>query len=253
MNIKTPVPSDIPALRTLWKEAFRDDDAFLDCFFSTAFSPDRCRFISSDDAPVTVLYWFDCLYQNKPIAYLYAIATAIEQRRQGFCQKLLSDTHQHLAALGYAGTILVPSNVSLFEMYQKIGYQACCTFHEFSCKSATTGVALRRICRDEYAVLRRNFLPNEGVLQEYENLDFLETQASLYAGNDFLLACQSDADSLIGIELLGNSLAAPHILHTLGFLHGCFRTPQGSIPFAMYHDLSAGTLLAPTYFGLAFD
>ena len=33
----------IPGLRELWKKAFGDTDEFLDLFFSTAYSPDRCR------------------------------------------------------------------------------------------------------------------------------------------------------------------------------------------------------------------
>ena len=39
MTIKHPTPELIPLLRTLWKQAFGDDDRFLDKFFSTAFSP----------------------------------------------------------------------------------------------------------------------------------------------------------------------------------------------------------------------
>ena len=45
MNIDVPRKGQIPALRALWREAFGDSDAFLDTFFATGFSPDRCRCI----------------------------------------------------------------------------------------------------------------------------------------------------------------------------------------------------------------
>ena len=46
MTIDAPKKQDIPALKALWQEAFGDEEAFLDCFFSTAFSPKRCRCVT---------------------------------------------------------------------------------------------------------------------------------------------------------------------------------------------------------------
>lgn len=253
MNIKAPVPSDIPALRVLWKEAFGDSDEFLDSFFSTAFSTDRCRFIASNEKPLAVLYWFDCLYMNKPVAYLYAIATAKSHRGQGLCHHLMHEVHSELQALGYAGAVLVPADSRLFELYQTLGYQTCCYIHELSCSASQNRAALRCIDVDEYGALRRKLLPSEGIVQENENLDFLATQGTLYAGDNFLLAARLEHQQLIGIELLGDTSIAPNILCALGCSQGTFRTHGHRMPFAMYHDFSNGTLPQPSYFGLAFD
>ena len=65
MIIKAPQPSHIPALRTLWKDIFGDTDAFLDSFFSTAFSPNRSLCAIIDDQIVGMLYWFDCTYSGQ--------------------------------------------------------------------------------------------------------------------------------------------------------------------------------------------
>ena len=112
--------------------------------------------------------------------------------------------------------------------------------------------ALRRIDAEEYARLRRAFLPQGGVIQEGENLTFLETHAEFYAGLDFLLSAIREGDELLGLELLGNLDAAPGILSALGISQGEFRTPGSTSPFAMFLALIPGTE-APSHFGLAFD
>ena len=243
MRIDYPEEAQIPGLRTLWKEAFEDTDAFLDCFFSTAFAPDRCRCVTVENQAAAALYWFDCRQEDRPVAYLYAVATAKAFRNQGLCRKLMEDTRQLLARLGYAGILLVPGEKGLFAMYESMGYQTCCRVREFTCRSSETPVALRSVTPEEYAALRRTLLPAGGVVQENENLQFLGSISRLYAGDGFLYA--EDA------ELLGHADAAPGILAALGKEKGSFRCPGEEIPFAMYLPLAQGD--SPQYFGLAFD
>jgi hypothetical protein len=242
MKIDYPLESQIDGLRRLWKEAFGDTDAFLDCFWSTAFSADRCRCITVDGKVAAALYWFDCRFDDRPIAYVYAVATAKAQRKQGLCRKLMDDTRSLLLSLGYSGIILVPE-MHLIGMYEAMGYQICSKVTEFSCRSADRPVILQEIDAEEYARLRRQFLPAGGVVQENENLQFLSAIAKLYTGDGFLYA--------EGAELLGNPDAAPGILAALGKDSGLFRCPGEEIPFGMYLPLDNAP--APSYFGLAFD
>lgn len=253
MNIDDPLPQQFSQLRALWVEAFDDTEEFLDIFGTTAFSRRRCRCVTMDNLVIAALYWFDCLYDNKPVAYLYAIATAKAYRRQGICHKLLENTHLYLAKQGYEGALLVPGNQNLFSFYKTMGYQPCCPIREFHCESSAPAIPIRQIDKTEYANLRRQFLPKDGVLQEKENLDFLQTQAKFYTGPHFLLAARKAEDTLIGIELLGDYKAAPRILQALCYSKGLYRTPGGTVPFAMYHPLGTGKLPPPKYFGLAFD
>jgi hypothetical protein len=76
MNINAPTLDLIPALRGLWKEAFGDSDDFLDMFWRTAFSYDRCRCVTVDGEVAAALYWFDCECRGERVAYIYAVATA---------------------------------------------------------------------------------------------------------------------------------------------------------------------------------
>ncbi len=253
MNINAPLPTHIPPLRSLWHHAFGDTEKFLNDFFQTAFHPDHCRYVYADGKIVAMLYWFDCLHRNKPIAYLYAIATDISYRGQGICHALMTDTHRHLSQLGYKGALLVPGNRKLFDFYENMGYQTSCYIREFSCENALKAVPLSQITKIEYAKLRRQLLPLDGVIQENENLDFLQTQTQFYAGANFLLAAHKEKDCLFGVELLGDTAAASGIVQALGCQKGTFRTPGEEIPFAMYYPLGNDTLKPPCYFGIAFD
>ena len=253
MNINMPHVSQIPALRALWKEAFEDTDEFLDIFFKKIFHPKRCRCISDGEQVTAALYWFDCLHEGKKIAYIYAVATAKSCRGQGLCRKLMDDTHHHLASLGYEGALLVPGSKELFEMYEKMSYQTCSAVREFQCKAQPQELQLLEIDQFEYAKLRKLLLPKGSVVQENENLDFLQTYAHFYMGLGFLLAAFVENDTLFGIELLGDITAAPAITYTLGYEKGSFRTIGNGRPFAMYHSLGDSTLLPPSYFAFAFD
>lgn len=253
MNIDFPQSRHIPALRKLWKEAFGDTDAFLDAFFTTGFQANHCRCLFQKDQPIAVVYWFDCEYQNRPLAYLYAIATAKEYRGKGLCHTLVNDIHKYLKSNSYAGAILVPGSHSLFSFYEKLGYQPGSSIRHFSCEATKETVSLQEISAKEYAKLRRSQLPQGSVIQEQANLDFLQTQAKFFMGDDFLLTASLSVDTFVGIELLGNEAVAPQILATFGYPNGTFRTPGGTTPFTMYHFLDDNILPPPNYFGFAFD
>ena len=242
---------DIPALRRLWKEAFGDEDAFLDDFFCTAFSSRRMRTITENGQLKAALYWFDCSCRGKKIAYLYAVATAKAFRGKGLCRRLMEDTHRQLSREGYAGAVLVPGEAALFPMYAGMGYTSISGISEFSCTARPGSLALTRISGEDYARLRRDLLPPGSVLQEGENLALLQTQCALFAGEGILLAAKKEGNVLLCAELLGRPAAAPEILDALGCDRATFRTPGSDRPFAMYHPFTEDP--APGYFGLAFD
>lgn len=230
-------------LRRLWKEAFGDTDAFLDSFFETAYSPERCRYIVMDGCVAAALYWLDCRCDGEKLAYIYAVATAKMHRGKGLCRALMEDAHTHLKATGYAGSILVPGEKGLFAMYEKMGYAPFGGMDTLSCQAGTP-IFMQEISPAEYAALRPQYLPHRGV--EQDGMEFLASYATLYAGSDFILAATEET----GLELLGNTAAAPGILAALGKKEGRFRIP-GNTPFAMYRPLT--DFPAPGYFGIAFD
>ncbi len=256
MTINKPASTQIPQLWDLWREAFGDSGEFLDAFFETAFSPERCLCATGDGKVVAAVYWFDCELRGKKVAYLYALATAVSHRGHGIAHILMEQVHSLLAQRGYEGVILVPGKENLFSFYESMGYRTCTRMGELVCSGAPEDVQLRRVTPEEYAQERRNLfalIEPGAVLQEGENMAFLSTQAELYIGQNCLLAATREGSTLIGLELLGDHQVAPAIVQTLGYTMGCFRVRGQSRPFAMYLPLGDSTLAAPTYFGLAFD
>lgn len=253
-----PTESMLPMLRELWKDGFGDNDAFLDTFFSTAFDASRCRVAIADTSSedpaniAAVLYWFDCSIEGQRVAYIYAVTTAKQYRGHGACHMLLEDTHKHLKALGYTGAVLVPGNDALVSLYEGCEYETCTKRSRIECTAMDMGIEVREIEKEEYASLRRAYLPKLSIVQENENLDFLAAQAKFYTGKDFLLAGAIEDENLYGIELLCDTSLAPGIAHALDCKDGSFFTPGKDEAFAMYHKLTEDAI-APSYFGFAFD
>ena len=241
----------LDGLKVLWGKAFGDSTEMIELFFEAAYAPEQCRYLEENGQITAALYWMDAEAYGQKLAYIYGVATDPDHRGKGLCRKLMGMTHADLAAQGYGGAILMPAKPGLRKMYASMGYQECSTIGSFDCQAGDT-VAVRSIDREEYASLRREYLPEGGVIQEGESLAYLQTYAQLYAGEDFLLAAVHEADGLFGVELLGNKAAAPGILKAMGYEQGTFRTPDGKIPFAMYLPLTEHAKM-PTYLGLAFD
>lgn len=253
MIIKQPTEDRRPRLRRLWQDTFGDSDAFLDAFFSAAFRPDRCLCAESEGRVLGAVYWFDCAWAGGKLAYIYALAVEEGCRGRGIGSGLMEQAHALLAGRGYGGVLLVPQEPGLVRMYEAMGYRLCTTIREFTCGSGDEAEQLRSVDRETYARLRRGYLPAGGVIQEGENLDFLQTQVRLFAGDGFLLAARKDGDALFVPELLGRQTAAPGILRALNCKTGTFRAPGRDKPFAMYRPLLAHGHPAPAYFAFAFD
>ena len=251
MSVTYPNEKLIPGLRNLWKKAFGDTDEFLDLFFSTAYAPDRCRCIAEGEEAQSVLYWFDCYLDEEKIAYIYAVATDPACRGRGLCRTVMEDTMEVLRSRGYAGAILLPQEEWLIAMYAGMGFEPCTTVTE-KWFPAGEEISACQIDETEYALLRREYLPQGGVIQEGENMQFLAGMAKFYKGADFIAAVSTDGEELWCPELLGNIDSFPGLVKMLGFPAGRARMPGKDRQFAMYRSLSKKGK-NPRYFGLVFD
>ena len=149
MNSSAPTAEQIPQLRRLWQQTFHDSDAYLDAFFSLAFSESRCRCLTDQGRVLSCLYWFDATFCNQPVAYLYAISTDPAFQGRGLCKMLMEDTHRHLSHNGYRAAILVPGEESLFSFYSKLGYQNFSAIKKFSAVSGGDTIPLQKISSKE--------------------------------------------------------------------------------------------------------
>ncbi len=251
MTINYPTAAQLPALRELWREAFPGEDDFFPVFTRHAMSAERCRCALVDGRLAGAYYWLHCSFGGKPLAYIYGLAVAKSHRGQGIGQALMADAHKLLASLGYRGVLLVPGNGALWDFYSPMGYSPCCPLRQFCCAAGPEDIPLYPVDGPQYAKLRRQLLPPEGVVQEGESMDLLAATAQLYAGSGFLLAARREGDTLVGLEYLGDEGLVPAILETLACTRGNFRTPGAGPDHALYKALEEGP--APGYFGLPFD
>ena len=242
----------IAKLKKLWQEAFHEPDSFTDLFFATGYSPDRCHYIAENGVPVCALYWFDCDLQGHKLAYIYAVATLKSHQGRGLAGKLLRETHEILKNQGYAGAILVPAGESLFGYYQRFGYEAATTRTWITCQAGDAPVKIRGITPEEYIRLLPSFQSAGGITPGADMLRFLEGYCQFYAGEDFLLICETTEEGFKAQELLGNAQAAPGILKALGLAEGRFRIPGTAGIFAMWLPFREDCP-KPGWFGLALD
>lgn len=244
--------TDVPALKALWKQAFGDTDGFIDGFFRVGFSPARCCVLEQSGKPAAALYWFDCLWEDKKIAYIYGVATDMDFRGQGLCRKLMDKTHRHLQETGYAGAVLVPADTGLYRMYEKMGYRGFCHVEKQTVIAAEPAVAVQRIPREEYARLREKLLPAGGIVQGMQMLQFYETYGSFYTADGRIFCAAREEDTLYIQEFLGDPAALPGIVAALDCKAAKLRLPGGDQNFAMYHSFTNKEDM-PTYFGIALD
>ena len=228
--------------KALWSAAF-GDDGWIDSFFRTAYRPENTLAIFRDGQLAAGLAWMQTSCKGRKLAYLYAVATAPEYRHQGLCRELMANAP--LAAWGYAGSVLVPADDGLRRMYAAMGYRNFGGVESLTLPAGAP-VPLREITPQEYAALRRNYLPEGGIVQEDGAIEYLAESAKLYAGNGFLLTATEDEP----MELLGNASQAAGIVGALEKDRGTFRLP-GTSPFAMFRP-TCDDSWTPAYFGLDF-
>lgn len=249
MIIDNPRPEHIPALQTLWRQAFADPEDFIDAFFSTAFSCERCRCVFLEGQPVAALYLFDCFWGEKKLAYLYGLAVDAAHRRKGLSRLLLTDTHAALQIAGCSGIVLEPAEPCLKQYYQTLGYKSCGGREEKTVCAGQEGLPAQKLGLLGYQRARKAQLPENGILQEDAFAAFIGTQAEFYGGEDFAAAV-STKDAYVQ-EFLGNEKKLPGLLRALKLEQARVRLP-GKQPTAMYLSLDGAEGL-PGYFGLPAD
>lgn len=127
----TPQPrfaswEDVPALKSLWQEAFGDSKEYLDFYFSTRFSPGETLVLGQPvNAMLTLLPagWESGGGENMPVRYVYAVATRRSARSRGLSTLLMRAADSWMKRSGIEAAFLVPAEESLFAFYARQGYQ----------------------------------------------------------------------------------------------------------------------------------
>lgn len=250
--LQHPQPHHIPQLKTLWKSAFGDSDAFLDAFFDCAFAFDRCLCLTEGDTPIAAAYWLPGTCAEAPVAYLYAITTAQTHRNQGHFHRLMKAVHETLKIQGYAGSLLVPAQESLFGLYGSLGYAPCCPMEVLRAEAGEKPVALTVCTAEAYRSCRAPMAPEGEFAPGEEMWRLLEKDCFFAIGRNFCLCGILEGDTLYAQEFLGDRAVLPGILKALNVSKGVCKTPGTKLPRAMFFPLQEGAA-APNYLGFPLE
>ena len=248
MIIDFPQEKQYPALQALWQEAFGDDGEFWNGFMDTAFSKNRCRCLTWEGKTVSALYWFDCDYQGKKLAYLYAIATDKAYRGRGLCHRLMEDTHRYLKNCGYDGSVLVPEGERLFGLYATMGYKPFCPRQYIHVTGCGRTVPLTRLTGEQYRKKLTEFLPKNSIHMADYGFSYLETFAEFYETPGAIFCVSKPEGNIIFQEFLGDDERLSEIINTLSFRTATVPFPGGD-DYAMYLPFTDIDLTG-AYFGL---
>lgn len=194
MEIRHPSESELPALKETWKTCFGDPDEYIDFYFQNAHAS-RNMLVCADRGRIAAMMTllpvlYTTSYRIHKGAYIYAVATMPDYRKQGLMTRLDSAVQEICRKRGYQFMSLVPATKPLFEMYEKIGYHTAFRLghHVFQIKGGRsipdTETKFSEPNQEYFLKLRQLYLSSlscsvqfDGYLQEYM---YLELQKAGY-------------------------------------------------------------------------
>lgn len=155
---------DWPQVRSLWMEAFADSEDVTNTFlqeirlWETGFGA-----FTMTGGLVSMMFLIPAeLYvqdQIAPCRYVYAVATAKNERNKGLMRRLHAFAATEAKAAGATALLLVPAEKSLFSLYQTLGYrtrfflgeqQVVCTYND--------AVTLAPCSSDQFLCMREELI-----------------------------------------------------------------------------------------------
>ena len=125
IKFDTAKSSEIPYLKKLWKDIFKDTDSYIDLYFSYKFKEGNTFVLRVEDRIVSTLYveYNDVFIDSKIYkgAYFCGILTLEEYRNKGYALKLIEYAKKNIKNVDII--YLIPANESLFEFYKKCGFK----------------------------------------------------------------------------------------------------------------------------------
>lgn len=115
-------------LFSLWKEAFGDEDGYIELFFETVYKENITVFAEFDcGKAVSALYLMRSYIKSESRVldgyYLYAAATLKAYRGKGLMGKLINEAKAYVSDKGKDFISLVPGEESLCAYYNRFGFE----------------------------------------------------------------------------------------------------------------------------------
>ena len=244
-------PDSLSALQALWQRVFGDGPEISGAFWDR-FPPEKHTRVIDRNGLAAMASWIPVTLERQPGAYVYAVATAPEQRGRGLCRALMGELEDALAALGFAFTALCPAEPSLYDFYAGLGYETAFYRRVWQVTAEQREIALTQISPEAYCLLRESFLYFPHCTWNENALAWLQAAGTrFYRLSDGCAAVS--LESLRIAELLGPAENAAALCHCLGASGAEVSAPGMETPRGMVKSLRFGQKTPPAYLGFAFD
>ncbi|MDR0421072.1 MAG: GNAT family N-acetyltransferase [Prevotellaceae bacterium] len=191
----------------LYKLCFDDSAEFVNFYFNKRYTEKNHFTISKNNSPVAALqvipYMMTFFDAKISMAYLSAICTHPDFRKQGLMTKLMEKTHKQLFADGTYAAFLIPAEPQLFDVYRKNDYET--VFYRTKQRINTCGFCVKKDCKIyEYSEA------NKHKIFEYFDLKMNERNCCIqHSFSDFETVCEDiyNSDGVILIAEYENKIS----------------------------------------------
>lgn len=116
-------PDEI-ACKELWRQAFGDDETFIDRFLLRCYDRRRMLSVERDGRLAAMLHLLPFATDAGAMTYIYGVATAPEYRGQGLATRLMQEALQRCDERGDKAVFLIPSpgEAWLRDFYGRFGF-----------------------------------------------------------------------------------------------------------------------------------
>lgn len=117
----------IPELKIMWLKIFGDSEDYLNSFFDKVYKNENTLVYVENEKVVSVLFMIPYKFVNSgkenEIVYLYALATEPAYRGRKLMSKLIQKSLTISTERGYALSVLIPAEDTLFSYYKQFGFE----------------------------------------------------------------------------------------------------------------------------------
>lgn len=224
----------IPELKNMWHRVFGDSQSYLNAFFDKVYEDQNTLVYVENEKVVSVLFMIPYRFTNKgieqQIVYLYALATDPAFRGRKIMSKLIEKSIEISTERGYALSVLIPAEETLFTYYRQFGFEACFeqvkvtkTLEDIRKELAENAFSIQEMSHRKMELIRADagqiyaaymqgsiFTPEGIVLSEEQNRFYIE-ELEKEGGQAYIFPMSDHRMGYVLLQLIGDSL---HIYET---------------------------------------
>ena len=128
-------------LRQIWKDAFNEDDDYIDFFSKEGLPLGHLLTVGPSEAPHAALTLFPISFKQAGVSYsgyyLYALGTLHSVRGKGYGKTIVENAKEYALQTGRQFILLQPTNKDLFKYYHYLGFNAPVYRASLECSRST--------------------------------------------------------------------------------------------------------------------